>query len=557
MADYEPENLRRLPFESAGVREDARTLPLGSNEGSRGAIPASGKSEADAYAERMSALPGTWRGAAYGFFSGLAGQDPMAAVRGAIETQQGERRLGLQGRQVAVEEGGLTLREKALTETVKQHMQTTQIAVGDLAYKYVKEIASVPASQRRPVADMAKRFLGPLMESLGMPIPDTAFDAMMSAPEAADAYAGVIGGWFSKEPEKIKALNAAIGNMPKDDPKKVVDFLKSVFDQETVIAGPKVMQVAEQYMNHIWKQGAATQQRLGLIDSTGKRLPLNLSLNNFADAFKAITGNDPTPAEHGAMRDLMLDTKNAGFWVKIGVTPGKHAEEQASVVGKAAAELTTQQGRGKQALQAAQTAEAIAREKEIMGGKTTPLQAGAGFVHTKPGEAPVVMKAPEAKLADVQAMRGQFEKQAKEFITTRDFYQSLSSAEDTPAGDLTRIFSYMKILDPTSVVMQGEQATAKNARGVPDDIRARYNALLGGGSLAPNQRKEFAAQAKKIMDTRIGSHGNLEQQYRKIAERAGINPDDVVVDFMGGLRNTGGKFSSADERARAKFLPRK
>ena len=48
---------------------------------------------------------------------------------------------------------------------------------------------------------------------------------------------------------------------------------------------------------------------------------------------------------------------------------------------------------------------------------------------------------------------------------------------DSAAGDLSMIFTYMKVLDPTSVVREGEQATAQNAAGIPERTRNLYNKL--------------------------------------------------------------------------------
>ena len=54
--------------------------------------------------------------------------------------------------------------------------------------------------------------------------------------------------------------------------------------------------------------------------------------------------------------------------------------------------------------------------------------------------------------------------------------------------DQGAIFSWMKILDPGSTVREGEYATAKNARGVPDKIAGWWNQVVSGQILTPDQR---------------------------------------------------------------------
>jgi len=54
---------------------------------------------------------------------------------------------------------------------------------------------------------------------------------------------------------------------------------------------------------------------------------------------------------------------------------------------------------------------------------------------------------------------------------------TLAQGDNTAMGDIGLIFSYMKALDPGSVVREGEQASAQNAAGVPEQIRNAYNRL--------------------------------------------------------------------------------
>ena len=110
----------------------------------------------------------------------------------------------------------------------------------------------------------------------------------------------------------------------------------------------------------------------------------------------------------------------------------------------------------------------------------------------------------------------------------RDGYKKLLATEPTAAGDLSMVFSYMKMLDPNSVVREQEFANAQNAAGVPDRIRNQYNKLKSGQFLGEEQRKEFKEQAAKIYAEQYETQVNQKTAYGEIASRAGMDPRDVL-----------------------------
>ncbi len=137
-----------------------------------------------------------------------------------------------------------------------------------------------------------------------------------------------------------------------------------------------------------------------------------------------------------------------------------------------------------------------------------------------------------AKLTDENAMRGQFLRQANDFVTISDSYGRLRAATSNPsaAGDLALIFNYMKILDPGSVVRESEFATAANSGSVPERIWAQYNKVLKGERLSEVMRADFAKQASGQYQAQLRAYKKLEEQFRGLAERAGMDPRQIVVD---------------------------
>lgn len=138
-------------------------------------------------------------------------------------------------------------------------------------------------------------------------------------------------------------------------------------------------------------------------------------------------------------------------------------------------------------------------------------------------------------LSDVGSIRNQFTGLSKDFVAVRDAYNRVvaSARTPSPASDLSLLFNYMKILDPGSVVREGEFATAQNAANWSGRMRSLYNAVVEGTRLTEEQRADFLGRAEDLMRAQTASQRRLEDQFRGIAERSGVNPDDVVVDFIG------------------------
>ena len=98
----------------------------------------------------------------------------------------------------------------------------------------------------------------------------------------------------------------------------------------------------------------------------------------------------------------------------------------------------------------------------------------------------------------------------------------------TGAGDIAGIFGYMKMLDPTSAVREGEYATAANAGGVDQSIIAAYNRVLEGDKLTDEQRKEMTAAAGSQMGPYRERYDRLASQYAELAKRGQVDPVDVL-----------------------------
>lgn len=155
-----------------------------------------------------------------------------------------------------------------------------------------------------------------------------------------------------------------------------------------------------------------------------------------------------------------------------------------------------------------------------------------------PNVTPPVEEPEGPKPSDVASMRKEFSGQSKDYRSVRTAFSKVQETAKNPsaAGDLALIFNYMKMLDPGSVVREGEFATAQNTAGVPTQVRNVYNRLISGERLAPEQRQDFVNQAYNVYGAQASSQNLLEEQYRSLAVRSGYDPENVVIDYQGKFR---------------------
>lgn len=103
-----------------------------------------------------------------------------------------------------------------------------------------------------------------------------------------------------------------------------------------------------------------------------------------------------------------------------------------------------------------------------------------------------------------------------------------SASKPSAAGDVSLIFAYMKMIDPTSSVKESEQATAKNAAGVPDKIRNMFNEARSGMMLNSKQRQDFLSQSESMLNNHMKLVSAEEDRYGKLSESYGVKKENVV-----------------------------
>lgn len=181
-------------------------------------------------------------------------------------------------------------------------------------------------------------------------------------------------------------------------------------------------------------------------------------------------------------------------------------------------DLTKSQIEQARAARRAQDAAAAKSGAEAARARAEADQMAAGIIP--------VEKRPEAE----GKFRKEYSDQTKGYQEVKSAYGRVLASEDNAVGDLSLIFGYMKMLDPGSVVREGEFATAQNAAGVPERIQNIYNKVASGERLSASQRTAFKGQAGKLYETAQKQEATVRDGIGRIAKGYGLNTANIFYE---------------------------
>ncbi|WP_245317560.1 hypothetical protein [Rhizobium sp. N122] len=109
-------------------------------------------------------------------------------------------------------------------------------------------------------------------------------------------------------------------------------------------------------------------------------------------------------------------------------------------------------------------------------------------------------------------------------------YQSMidTAKTDSKASDLNLVYGLGKIMDPNSVVREGEMVMVNNTSSLSDWLQGAINSVNGGSRLEPATRTAILNEARSRMMAYRGALDNDISQYRGIIGRRGMNEADVL-----------------------------
>ncbi len=140
---------------------------------------------------------------------------------------------------------------------------------------------------------------------------------------------------------------------------------------------------------------------------------------------------------------------------------------------------------------------------------------------------------PQTTFSNANTLRDEVNNLTKDYRTVRDAYGKIVEAAKKPtgAGDMSLLYSYIKLLDPGSAVREGEFATAAQSGSLGERMQGYVNRVLSGERLPENLRKDFLTEAQNIYRVQRQGFEGVRNQYTDIAKRNNLKPEDVIVDY--------------------------
>jgi hypothetical protein len=411
-------------------------------------------------------------------FAGLAGGKESAAAL-------------MMGANRANEQANADLKQRGLLRYERSKQQYARdVALYNQSWTHAKDRASILSDLAKKAAefddpDVAKQWL--------------ASQRKIYAPFGVDTMDAMPGGVLPGAKEKIaaqatKVYKEAMDELRKNNPGSTFDVAKMNAGNSIMFRG-KLMTLGE-----LAALGNVAKPVPGAPDGiSSSKTDANAIFQDLVDGYRESTGKEPDSEQRAGMRLQAL-------------------QDFAKASAKPPDELTRQITQARLALMQLQ------RAKLLAGGHPD------GISNLNPGQ-----------LRFGMSVATRYEKASQPFnqrAQNYDTINSLASGPSTSEGDIAMVFAWMKMLDPTSTVREGEQAQVRNARGVPDSIKMMYNNLLSNQalSLTKQQKLEIVGGAHRLYSSLAKGQqqlfDNSAQQLRayKVAPGLFLSPQGSVND---------------------------
>jgi hypothetical protein len=136
---------------------------------------------------------------------------------------------------------------------------------------------------------------------------------------------------------------------------------------------------------------------------------------------------------------------------------------------------------------------------------------------------------PDKKFTQEEKIRKEHQTRTKVYGELQGTFGNIKSSADTGngPGDIALITSFMKMLDPGSVVRETEFATARDTAGLFTQLENRLQKAKDGQLLNPTQRKEYVALAQKYLESAQKKAGEEKVALGVIVKNYKLNPENV------------------------------
>jgi len=136
---------------------------------------------------------------------------------------------------------------------------------------------------------------------------------------------------------------------------------------------------------------------------------------------------------------------------------------------------------------------------------------------------------PEKTFAQEEKIRKEWQGRSKMYGELQGTFNNIKASADTGngPGDIALITSFMKMLDPGSVVRETEFATARDTAGLFTQLQNRLEKAKNGQLLNPTQRAEYVALSQKYLDSAQKKANQEKKDLGIVVKNYKLNPENV------------------------------
>ena len=107
-----------------------------------------------------------------------------------------------------------------------------------------------------------------------------------------------------------------------------------------------------------------------------------------------------------------------------------------------------------------------------------------------------------------------------------------ASKDNTGASDLNMIYALGKVLDPNSVVREGELEMAGNTGSLGQKIAGYYKSVNSGGRLTPQIKEDLLRQIESRTYSQRQQYEAAKSKYTEIAKKNKLDPNDLFINTV-------------------------
>lgn len=139
----------------------------------------------------------------------------------------------------------------------------------------------------------------------------------------------------------------------------------------------------------------------------------------------------------------------------------------------------------------------------------------------------------ETRFDRESSLRQQFDQrpEVRAYREVLPLYVSASRAEDTRAGDLNLIYAFGKMMDPGSVVREGEMVMVQGSSPIAQRLQAIFDSEINStGRINAATRRQLLSELSSRRHQLAESYNRARNQFLGAAREYGLDPTRVVGD---------------------------